>query len=387
MGFLKRCRIQDLLIGLFLIPSSFCNAQNEDGIEYERSSIHVMMIKHLNQRFDDLIENVFLKTPFPQRFNNHDLGVKVVSFAELKEDQSHNIASFIKQVNLGQKMVAKWFNRNKQTGSFDMNLIKERGFYNATQHKINEARASIRGLALLEDAGENLISNTYLVVNDINYISKGSRNWFLKFVAGDMEHAMHAIGGFKVNIVTYLFRLEWNDDIANTFYTNYYTEDGAMDTAKTSSFKTEKELFQMVYLGKAQSESSERHFTSSKEPEALLVEVTTRAMDQNLAILQHLHADFRIKTPLISTSPLKADVGLKEDVNENSRFEVLERVLNEKGQISYQRVGIIKPIKEKIKDNRYGANEEDVSDRDATEFEAISGRNFVAGMLIRELHD
>ena len=77
-------------------------------------------------------------------------------------------------------MVAKWFNRDKQTGSFNMELIKERGLYNANQQQTNVARASIRGMALLEDAGELLIHNTYLVVNDIKYQSKGSGNWLLK---------------------------------------------------------------------------------------------------------------------------------------------------------------------------------------------------------------
>ena len=180
MGLLRQ--VLFITIGM-TFPSSLCIAQSEDGMEYERNSMHVMMIKHLNQKFDDIIEDVFLQSPFPERFNNHNLGVKTVSFAELEGDQHNNIASFIEQVNLGQKMVAKWFDRDKQTGAFDMDLIKERGFYNATQNQKNLARASMRGLALLEDAGENLISKTYLLVNDISYKSKGSGNWFLKSMA------------------------------------------------------------------------------------------------------------------------------------------------------------------------------------------------------------
>lgn len=169
MGLLNQLAARIVLLSLLSIISSPCFPQSEEANTYERSSIHVMMIKHLNQRFDDVIEQVFLQTPFPERFNDHNLGVKVVTFAEHKDDQSANIQSFADQVNLGQKMVAKWFNRDKQTGSFNMELIKERGLYNANQQQTNVARASIRGMALLEDAGELLIHNTYLVVNDIKY--------------------------------------------------------------------------------------------------------------------------------------------------------------------------------------------------------------------------
>lgn len=351
-----------------------------------------MMIKHLNQRFDDVIEQVFLQTPFPERFNDHNLGVKVVTFAEHKDDQSANIQSFADQVNLGQKMVAKWFNRDKQTGSFNMELIKERGLYNANQQQTNVARASIRGMALLEDAGELLIHNTYLVVNDIKYQSKGSRNTFLKTFASifagsvsQMQKALQSIGGFNVHVTTYLFRLRWNDDIANTFYQNYYTEDGDTDKDKVEAFKKDNQLFKMEFVGKTEAESKETHFKASKDPQALLLKVTTRTMDHNLASLQQIYPDFRIKAPLLSVDPLTADVGLKEDVTENARFEVLERVIDEQGKMSYVQVGLIKPVKGKIKDNRFMAEEDAESTVEATEFEKISGKDFYPGMLIREI--
>ena len=363
-------------------------------MEYERNSMHVMLIKHRNQRFDDIIEEVFRSAPFPERFNDHNLGVKTVSFAELDGDQSRNIASFISQVNLGQKMIAKWFNRNKNTGSFDMELVKERGFYNATQSQKNMARASFRGMALLEDAGENLISKTFLLVNDISYRSRGSGNSFLKAMAyiylGNAEasnDAIVAIGGFNVNITSYLFKLVWNEEIAQTFYTEYYTENGASDINKVKAFAADKALFKMEYVGKTQSTSSETNFRASKDPKALLLKICTQTMDKNIAELQHQYAEFRIKAPLLSIEPIKADVGVKEDITEESRFEVLERIIDPSGKVNYKQVGIIKPTKGKIKDNRYMVTEEESSSAsfDATEFEKVSGKDFYLGMLIREL--
>ena len=391
MGYLNQLAARIVTLTLLSIISSPCFPQGEDANTYERSSIHIMMIKHQNQRFDDIIEQVFLQTPFPERFNNHNLGVKVVSFAEHKDDQTANIQSFVDQVNLGQKMVAKWFNRDKLTGSFNMELIKERGLYNATQQQTNVARASIRGMALLEDAGEQLIHNTYLVVNDISYRSKGSGNWFLKSItsvyAGNVnqvQKAMESIGGFNVHVTTYLFRLKWNDDIANTFYKNYYTEHGDTDKNKVEAFKKDNQLLKMEFVGKTEAKSNETNFKDCKDPQALLVKVTTRTMDHNLASLQQIYPDFRIKAPLLSIKPLTADVGLKEDVTEDTRFEVLERVIDEHGKMSYVQVGLIKPVAGKIKDNRYKAEEDAESILKATEFEKISGKDFYPGMLIRE---
>ena len=65
------------------------------------------------------------------------------------------------------------------TGICDVELVKERGLYNASELDKALASKTQRGNALLEDAGEDLIGNTFLIVNDIRYIdrSKGSSVW------------------------------------------------------------------------------------------------------------------------------------------------------------------------------------------------------------------
>ena len=389
MGFLRLF----LFLAVVFACKTYMLAQNsEENILYERSSLHSMMIGHKNQKFSEIVEQVFKSVPFPERFNDHNLGVKSVDFAETSSDLSSHVDLFCKKVNLGQKMVAKWFNRNKSTGTFDMELVKERGFYNASQADIKLARASLRGEALLKDAGENLISSTYLLMNDVTYQSKGTSGSFLKMMANvysfspkKLQENMQAIGGFKVQIRSYLFKLVWNDSIANEFYRKYYTEQE--DKEKSQLFMNEKELFSMEYIGCTTSESSEQHFSKSKEPAVLLTKVLTRAIDQNIAQLQHDHEPFRIKAPLISTEPLQAYIGLKEDVSTSRQYEVLERVQNEDGSISYERIGIIKPVAGRIWDNRYMSYEDEGVDKEvkATEFEKVSGKDFYTGMLIREI--
>lgn len=98
----------------------------------------------------------------------------------------------------------------------------------------------------------------------------------------------------------------------------YYTENGVTEQDKVRAFKDEKDLFQMEFVGKTNCKSSETKFSGVNDPDKLLIKVCTRALDQNIAQLQHSFAEFRIKAPLISTEPLKAYVGMKEDINMDS---------------------------------------------------------------------
>lgn len=385
MGLLRHI----LLLSAFLLPGILLAQEEAD---YDRSSLHIMMIKPLNAKYGDVVESVFRKMPFPERFNDHNLGVKCISFAETGKDQTHNLKVFIERTNIGQKMVAKWFNRDKRTGSFNMELIKQRGTYNANLGERMEARKSLRGLALLEDAGELLLNHTYLLVNDITYQSKGNGNLFFnpfsKKAREKFINALRSIRGFQVTVRSYLFHLKWNEDLTMDFYKNYYTEDGTKEPEKVKAFLESGASYEMELVGDVTNTLTEKQFRKLKDPETFLMMVTKRTIDANIADLQRAYPDFRIKAPLLSNMPLKADVGVKEGIREDSKFEVLERVVAEDGRMTYERVGLIRPVKGKIKDNRFMVSEEESADAllDATEFEIISGKDFLPGMLIREVY-
>lgn len=113
----------------------------------------------------------------------------------------------------------------------------------------------------------------------------------------------------------------------------------------------------------------------------------TRAIDKSISNLQKNFDEFKVFTPLISVDPLRAYIGLKEGVDEDSRYEVLEKSVDDMGRIKYKRVGEVKPEKDKIWDNRFMAefDNEDGYDLQYTTFKKISGKNFYPGMLIREI--
>lgn len=401
--------MKKLIIMLTLgLMTQISHAQDDENFKYMRGSLCIMMVEHPTLEFNDQIEKVFEKVPIPNRFNSHELGVRVLSFPN-NDDQLANLKIFSNENQLAKRIVAKWFGRNKNTGAFNIDLLKERGHYSATKIDVKGAMAQQRGMAVLEDLGENLIGHTYWVVNDIQYVNQG--NFFksvkdvaniTKEVAGNKTTSLEetlgidfedsAVGlldkvkGFRVKITSHLFRLKWDEETSNTFYSEYYTENPEEDANKVNGFKGDKDLFKMEYVGSVTSTSSKTSVSGVTTNEQMIRKVCTRALDKNIADLQHEFAEFRIKAPLISVEPLKAYVGMKEDINEKSRYEVLEAVPDERGVTTYKRVGLIKPIKGKIWDNRFMADEEKTTEAalDGTYFEIISGKDFYPGMLIRE---
>lgn len=384
------------------------NAQDQQELKYRRSSIYSMMVKHVNQDFAEDISKVFIDMPTPDKYNNHDLSVKVVSVPEKKLDENSDITSFLKRHVIGSRLVARWFNRDIITGKCDMELVKERGLYNANEFDKELARHSQRGNALLEDAGEDLIGNTFVLVNDIRYIdrSKGSSivGSILRIGGSIMDIAnggntnysenMESLAqiaesykGFKVKIHTFLYRLVWEKETANKFYRQYYAVGN--DEEKRLAFDKNRELFTLEYVGEQESSGSNVSFMGINEDEPLLMvrKACQRALDENVANLQKNFDVFKVKIPLTSTDPITAPIGMKEGLSLDSKFEVLEITTDEDGRTTYKRVGTIKPVKNKIWDNRFMAKEEKATGAELghTTFEKSSGGKFYPGMLIREI--
>lgn len=411
-----------LFIAVFI---SWQAAPAQDDMKYRRSSIYSMMVKHDKQKFAEDIGKVFLEMPVPDKYNDHDLSVKIVSVSDKKLEDNAGITEFLDRNMIASRLVGKWFNRNVLTGQCDMQLVKDRGLYNASEFDKELASRSQRGTALLEDAGEDLIGNTFVLVNDIRYIdrSKGSATigLILKIVGAGLQamqdaQAMKSSGnnrynrytpqrpsikegfdglaemaesykGFKVKIHSYLYRLVWDDETASRFYKDAYTDRD--NGAKRDNFERQRGSYRLEYVGEQESSGSKISFMGIKEEEPLLMvrKACQRALDENVANLQKNFDVFKVKVPLSQTEPIKASIGRKEGMTDNSKYEVLQPVEDDKGHTTYKRVGTIVPEKGKIWDNRFMAAEEKAQgcDLGATTFRKVSGGTFYPGMLIREI--
>ena len=305
-------------------------------------------------------------------------------------------------------MVARWFDRDILTGQCDMELIKARGVYNASELDKELAARSARGIAMLQDAGEQLIGNTFLIVNEINYVDKAKKgqafgiglriigalatavtndNSYMALgeVAGSMAETYK---GFKVKITTRLYQLVWDEETAADFYTNYWTS--TPDKARAAAFDANRSKFKLKYVGDVESNGNATSFLGINEdaPEMMVRKACQRAIDENVADLQKKYDQFRIKAPITEVDGgIKVQVGMKEGITPDSEFEVLEPQ-DENGVITYKRVAVIKPVDKKIWDNRYMAVEEGAygADFEATTFKKVSGGDIYPGLLVRQIN-
>jgi hypothetical protein len=403
--------MKKILIILWSLWTLSAYAQQEETLKYHRSSLYSILITHPSEEFHQEISNVFYSIPVPDKFNNHDLSVKVVSSNESKQEKLDEIDAFIVKNAVARRMIGKWFNRDPEFGYFDMKLIAERGNYDASYFDVELAKKTARGTAQLADAGEELIGNTFLIVNDIKYVdkSKGAQTagTILKVLgdvagavtgssaisaAGNLLGAMvETIKGFTVTVTSYLYRLEWNEEVAANLYNSYYTTEKKFDKQKKAAFDNDLQLFQLKYVGKQSINSGNTSFMGINldEPEQMIRKVCTRAIDKSIVQLQQNYEEFRVKTPIyaIDGTTIKAKIGLKEGISKDSKFEVLEQTVDKEGRTQYKRVGIIKPVEGKIWDNQYMAVEEKAINAtlSSTEFVKVSGGEFYVGMLIREI--
>ena len=254
---LKKCG----LVCWFLWSCLSVYAQSGVYENYRRSSLYSVML-NTGDKYCNEIEDVFTTLPVNDKFNNHDLSVKSIKdYDGSAKDKRGKIERFLVQSQLAKRIVAKWFNRDRVTGAFDMDLVAERGQYNASELDVKLAQSAVRGIALLEDAGEELIGNTFLLVNDIRYVDKEANAQVASLIfsavkavateltnvsnekiasvaslvdlaSGTGKEVSDLIGGFRVTITSYLYRLEWTEAVASEFYEKYYYDSLSVDVHK-----------------------------------------------------------------------------------------------------------------------------------------------------------
>lgn len=399
------------IILLVMMAFSTGTIAQEQGSDYRRSSIYSILVNHTDQQFANEIKEAFLQIPVPDKFNDHNLSVKVLNFNKKlsgADSQKENpaITEFLQNNKVASRLVGRWFNRDFYTGQCNMDLVKERGLYNATEFDKQLASRSARGMAMLQDAGEELIGNTFVLVNDIRYVdkNKGAKTGasILKIlgsvaaaytgtniddVTNNLGDIVETIKGFKVKINTFLYKLQWSDEQAALFYKEQYA--AKPDVVKHANFEAARSNYKLKYVGKVESSGGTTSFLGINEDQPIVMvrKACQRAIDENVVDLQRNYEEFRTKSPLISIEPLTAYVGKKEGVTPNSKFEVLEVVELENGSHKYNRVGIIEPIANLIWDNRFMAVEEGAQGATLgyTTFRKVNGKDFAKGMLIREM--
>lgn len=410
-----------LLCIIVFISIGIVSAQKVDNskiqdIKYRRSSLHTILLESDRFPYKDTVIRAYYKAPFPDKYNNHDVGEKSFNpknYGINGDTTSNNIPliinKYFKDKKVANLMVAKWFSR-QEDGTFDMSLIGERGSYNASEMQAKIAQNSARGLASIADAGEELIGNTFVVASKLNFISNEipARVIFeaSKLAASKIPNSLlrkaaeiaaeqiykKTREGYSVWTTSYLYKLDWNDSISSIFYTDYWMDKNSIDAAKKEKFDTTS-LFKLNFIGSEKSRSLVTgSFREQRSAERLVEMATIRTIDNVYAKLQKKYDVFKTKTPLYTGDPITAKIGMKEGLESGDKFEVLEQTIDKDGKTKYVRKGTIKVDGKQIWDNRYFAGQEEGADSTAINNKPVldrtffkGGKDFYPGMLIRQI--
>lgn len=394
------------LLSAFLLFVQTVRSQDNDA-HYERVSLCQFMVSYPQKVYYRELEQEYKSIPISNNINNHNLGANFIKFASEDLSARDRIDHFLADAQVAKKLVAKWFSRNKKTGCFEMSLIRQRGYYNATMTDVRLAKGMARGEAYISDGGERLLNYTFVAIHDFipdeteftksygfnnpvdvtddDIINLNDSATLSKY--NSQFHSRESLrNSYEIKCATYLYRLVWNNETADKFYSAMYSE--VPDVQKLNAFNADTSTFRLIYIGCSEQVYKQERDKRIKSNEALVKTAMARIMDMNLASLQDICPDFRVKASLLCDGrKLRAEIGLKENVCEKDVFEVLERTEDEQGNIRYNVIGLVKPAKGKIWDNRFNAYDSSGKDGKGltyTQFNKISGGDFYDGLVIRK---
>ena len=272
--------------------------------------------------------------------------------------------------NTAAQLLAKWFDYNTSNSpKWDLKLIGDRGFYNASAQE--SAKADANGTtALLAQDGFALINKTFVVGINLRFRSNkaimaeaqaladaaasmaGGIGVLASQVAGGITSL--AVGnGYSVQANTFLYKLEWNDDLQSRFADEIFDKDATLEDLVQSG------ICKLIPVGKAKESARVRQSISNSRPESELVRIATeQAIDKALNKLQEKVEDFRTFTRISGMGEggvVYAKIGTKEGLSKNDEYEIVEEQLNKKtNRIEFKPVCTVKVMEKQIWENRAG---------------------------------
>ena len=418
-------------------------AQNKEDVKYRRSSLHMMVMEDndLSPQYKQIIVSALDSAPWPDKYDKHDIGIASYDILSIvvpdaseeeeagksKEEEKQDkklkgvdkkIEKFLQDEGVARKLVAKWFNRNPEDGSMDMNLIAERGKYDATVLDVSKAKMQSKSVSTqMRDAGRELIGNTFVIINKANFIEneiaaaviyeaskiaietmkeENPMQTLAKTAAKTAAEALYerTRKGYTVGTRSFLYKLTWSDSIYKIFSSEHVVlkdMDDEIKKQKALAFEN-SDLYSMEFVGMEKATVMVLNLKAENlTTEQIIGEATVRTKNKVFAKLQKEYNVFKPKTPLAQVENkgklCTAKIGLKEGLTGKEKFDVLEQYTNKEGLTEYKSIGTIKIDKKNIWDNQFYASEPPVIEGEvaiqATHFKGCK-KTYYAGLLIRQ---
>ncbi len=379
-----------LTAGIILLATFSIFAQDVEQTKkipttYDRSSLATFFIDFGSGNYYEKMKEKIDSIVFSDKYDNNNYGEKFIPAPYSRTDGpkavTEAVLSELTNRKVGKQIIAKWYNRQPD-GNMSLDLIRSRGRFSATDADYIKAQTTKRGNAALEDFGNRLVNLSYVLLIDITKVQTMEEAGM-----GDL------LRGFQANVTGYLYKINFDETTKYAFYDTWIYDDDTEEVKAEKmkkfeeleipiSFITQKST--VVSASQPKSDGA-KLFMKSKSDDDLLEELAQKCYDETIFQIEREVEDFKVKTPIYETRPIRAKIGLKEGLKTDYRFFVYEFVYNEKtGKPEPKQRGVIRAKgKSKIVDNRKVAT----GDMGTSQFYQVAGRKLEPGFILQQQND
>jgi len=359
-------------ICLALVLSAFClSAQNVTdsakkvkkqiiSSEYDRNSLTIIGLKSDGPMADQLAKMIdTLK--ISDKFYSNEIGFRNipfnVAFSLFDKPQQEKlfkteIAGLLNDKKVGQGIVAKWFNRQSD-GTFNTEVLKERGVYNSDDSDLSIAASSKRGESALMDAGLGLVDHSYVLVLGFSNLMTMNQYYDQTKTAPEARK----MNGVKGDMIGLLYKLNFNDSVSAVFFQDMWANKGETDL-KAKAAKFDANTFPLVPVKNLVMPMQSTQYNAGqsmapkvqKTQDELLRDMVNSSMTNVLNHLTYQVSDFKVKAQIYKTNPIAVKIGKKEGLGYDQRYFVFENQQTSSGDQYSKRIGVIKSMS--VADNR-----------------------------------
>ncbi len=261
---------------------------------------------------------------------------------------------------IAHQLIRKWWSIS-DAGEVSDTLLFKLACYSATQNQANASAETVLGaqVSLFNELADATMANTFVAFSKVDFYSSEpiaafTKNVMLKIgeVAGTSTLTdIAAIAtyekmkqGYTAFTNALLYKLQWNDSIANEFY-KIWTDASHIDMAKFNAME-----FHLDFVGGTNSKATciPKKADKGKEVSHMVQKTIHRALNNQFAKMQNAYEEFRPMVPVLGIDAkggIIADMGTKEGIKVGDSFRLYEPFVNEKGITKYKYVGIVKVVK------------------------------------------
>ena len=378
---------------LLLIFVSTCflrtNAQDIKSAEkipssYDRSAITLFFLDIPGVNHSEQIKNKIYQLSFSEKYYNNNFSNLSIqapySLANANSNHITFITKYLQEKKIAKEIVSKWYSR-KADGTMSMSLIHQRGMFNATDAAFLKAEATKRGNAVLQDYGSRLINRSYILVLDFQQVKSASE-------VGD-----RGTKGWQATVTGYLFKIDYEKNTQNKIFNDWINDSDTPEVRAEKNARYEMINIPVSFVTNVtRNVSAEQAIKRStlatilfpdENDDQLMMDIVQDGYNDILYSLTKKYEDFRVKTTLEQTHPLRAKIGKKEGVKTDNRYFAYEYVYKEKTNTTKQRYrGVIRATAQ-IVDNRKIAT----GNMGTTKFYQIAGKRLKTGYLLQQRND